>query len=102
MENGGIERQNREMLKIFRTILSESETSWSFQRWSELAPLVQYYLNTAPCQTLGNISSLEVMTGRAPDTPPDLLVFTGYMFKILETNKMSIQTITRHVEDLRK
>ena len=100
--NGGIERQNREMLKIFRTILSESGTSWSFLRWPELAPLVQYCLNTTPCQTLGNISPLEVMTGRSPDTPSDLLAFTGYTFKTVETNKISIQTITKHVEALRK
>ena len=42
------------------------------------------------------------MTGRFPDTPSGLLAFTGYMFKIVETNKISIQTITNHVEDLRK
>ena len=67
-----------------------------------MAPLVQYCLNTTPCQTLGNISPLEVMTGRSPDTPSDLLAFTGYSFKTVETNKISIQTITKHVEALRK
>ena len=67
-----------------------------------MAPLVQYCLSTTPCQTLENISPLEVMTGRAPDTPSDLLAFTGYTFKIAETSKISIEKITKHVEDLRK
>ena len=89
------------MLKIFRIILSESGTSWSFLRWPELAPFVQYCLNTTPCQTLENIAPLEVMTGRAPDTPSDLLAFTGYTFKTVEI-KNSIRTIIKHVEDLRR
>ena len=89
------------MLKIFKKILSESETLWGFLRRPELALLVQYCLNTTPQKTLGNISPLEVMTDRAPDTPSDLLVLTGYMLKTVETNKISIQTITKHVEDLR-
>ena len=61
-----------------------------------------YCLNTTPCETLENISPLEVMTGRAPDTPSDLLAFTGYTFKTVEIKIINIQTITKHVEDLRK
>ena len=45
---------------------------------------------------------LKVMTGRAPDTPSKRLAFTGYTFKTVETNKISIQTITKHVENIRK
>ena len=42
------------------------------------------------------------MPGRAPDTPSSILAFTGYTFKTVETNKISIQKITKFVEDLRE
>ena len=42
------------------------------------------------------------LTSRFPDSQSDLLAFTGYTFMTVETNKISIQTITKHVEDLQK
>ena len=99
--NGSIERHNREILHVFRTILSQSGPSWGLERWPELCPLVQYTLNTTPCETLGGISPLEAFCGRRPKSTIDLLAFNGYDLPEIDTCKIPIDRIKQHVETLR-
>ena len=61
--NSQIERHNREILKIYRCMLSELK--WDTGRWPDLTPMVEYALNTTKVLTLG-VSPIECHTGIKP------------------------------------
>jgi len=98
---GAVERHNRECLKIFRAILSESGPKWNLGRWPELCPQVQFALNTTHSDVLG-CSPLEAFTGRKPKSPIDLLAFHGHVFKEIETCTMPTARVLKHVAKLRE
>ena len=97
--NGVIERQNKEILKVLRAIMSESGPKWTLERWPELVTLLQYALNTTRCETLG-MSPLEAFCGRRPKTTVDLLAFHGHDFKSIETTTIPVDRIREHVETI--
>ena len=99
--NGGIERHMREVLKVFRAILSELGPRWTFHRWPELVPQIQYVLNSTENVSLG-CSPIEACTGQKPRSVADLLAFTGNTFKEVETTSIPVTVIRKHVETIRR
>jgi len=99
--NGGVERLMREILKVFRAILSELGPRWTFHRWPELVPQLQYVLNSTDNVSLG-CSPIEACTGQKPRSVADLLAFTGNTFKEVETTNIPTSTIRKHVDTIRK
>ena len=99
--NGGVERHMREILKVFRAILSELGPRWTFHRWPELVPQLQYVLNTTNNISLG-CSPIEACTGQKPRSVTDLLAFTGDTFKEVETTSIPVAVIRKHVQKVRE
>jgi hypothetical protein len=60
-ENGTIERVNREILQVLKTLLSEFRLSQ--ESWPGVIPFVQSGLNHASLPTLGGLASINVFTG---------------------------------------
>lgn len=65
--NGAVERLGKEMLRVFRSIVSEFQMS--LDEWPDLLPVVQSALNNAPSPSRGNISPITAFVGKEP-TPP--------------------------------
>lgn len=65
--NGAVERLGKELLRIFRSVISE--LGMNFEEWTDLVPLVQSALNQAPAPQRGNVSPITAFTGLDP-TPP--------------------------------
>ena len=47
------------------------------EEWSDVLPLVEYVINHWSRDRLGGRTLIEVMTGRAPDSALDLVLWTG-------------------------
>lgn len=65
--NGAVERLGKELLRVFRAVLSELQMR--HDEWPDLLPLVQSALNTAPSPQRGDVSPITAFTG-LPPTPP--------------------------------
>jgi transposase InsO family protein len=65
--NGAIERLGKEMLRVFRSVISELRMG--FNEWPDILPLVQSVLNNSPSPQRQNIAPLTAFTGNLP-TPP--------------------------------
>ena len=60
--NGTVERVNRVVLAVLRALLSEWKLS--FDDWPYVLPVVMMAINMSPVRRLGNLSPIEVRTGR--------------------------------------
>ena len=72
--NGSIERLNREVLAVARTLLSEFQISHT--EWPALLPIVQYVLNSMPLPSLSDVSPIEAFTGLPPANPINRVVLS--------------------------
>ena len=70
--NGKAERVNREILRLFRTMLSE--LGIDMQRWTSIIHEVQYKLNNTPRERLQGRSSDDFFLVGAGDKPLDILI----------------------------
>lgn len=70
--NGSVERVNRELGTLFRTILAEFKMP--FEHWPQVLPLLQYILNQTPVDSLSGLAPIQVAMGREP-TPPIKEIF---------------------------
>ena len=66
-KNGAVERVNRDILQLCRTMLTEFK--WDTKEWPSLVPLVEHNLNHSVVASLANHAPIEVMKGRQPDNP---------------------------------
>ena len=71
--NGIIERVNRELIRLWKVLISE--VGLSQQEWATLRPLVQAILNRSPSAVLG-LSPAEVQFARKPRHPLDTIAFS--------------------------
>lgn len=62
--NGSVERVNREVLAVLRSLISENQMAW--EEWPRLVPAVLHALNSTPTRHNGGHSAIEVATGRVP------------------------------------
>eukprot|EP00300_Choanocystis_sp_HF-7_P042111 c8876_g2_i1.p1 GENE.c8876_g2_i1~~c8876_g2_i1.p1 ORF type:complete len:548 (-),score=66.37 c8876_g2_i1:54-1697(-) len=111
--NGVVERENREVVRVFRALLAENRMQPS--DWSCLVPIVQSVLNSSPSPRLGGVSPREIMMGLPPMAPleiayvrPDveevasLLVEVGPLVaKHLETLRAALSTLHAGVKKAR-
>lgn len=70
--NGTVERLNREVLRLFRVLLSENKMGK--EQWIWLRPAVQAVINHTPTERLGRRSPMEVHTGQRSPQPLDGVV----------------------------
>ena len=69
LSNGTVERVNRDVLTVFRALLSEYRLL--DRQWMQLKPLVQTAINHTPVQSLGNVAPITVLTGLRANNPLD-------------------------------
>lgn len=96
--NGGIERMNKELLRVLRALLLENrldEASWPF-----LLPAVQSVLNHSPSPRLGGLAPVEVMTGLRPSQPIDCILLEGVLTAMPELRDLA-EVAKEHVDALR-
>lgn len=70
--NAVAERKGRDLLAMFRSLLSEQRIPPKC--WSELIPIIQYRINSTPTSRLANHTALEIYLGIKPVTPLQLLL----------------------------
>ena len=87
-----------DLLYTLRCVLSELEMMMT--KWPEVMPLVQYAVNHRPRESLGGRTPIEVMTGRAPDSALDLVLWTGVNLKDAEVIEAGIEDIDNHCDRL--
>ena len=65
--NGAVERPNRDILAVFKTLLPELQMKHT--QWPELIRIVMFTLNQSPITSLGGLSPLEVFTALPVSDP---------------------------------
>ena len=65
--NGTVERVNREIMKVLRSLVSEFKISWN--EWASLLPLVQGALNNYKSASLAGQAAITVFTGLSAYNP---------------------------------
>jgi transposase InsO family protein len=95
--NGTVERLNREVLKVFRALLSEFRMSTA--DWALLVPVVQYSLNWTSTPLLAGHTPAEVCFGSSGGRPLD--VFLRPTTKSFSMERVSSTQLEAHVSTLR-
>jgi len=93
--NGSIEIINREIISLFRALISELR--WDKHHWPCLVKLVEHTLNHRPQRRLGGHAPITVMSGLQPDNPLDAVFYNPLTFTISGI-ELESDTISRHVE----
>ena len=96
--NGSVEIVGFDLIYTLRCVLSELEMLMT--QWPEVIPLVQYAINHRPRESLGGRTPIEVMTGRAPDSALDLVLWTGVTLKDAEVIEAGIEQVDRYCDRL--
>jgi hypothetical protein len=73
--NGTVENAMKQLLPLFRVLLSEWRLSKD--RWMDLVPLVQMAYNHSPSPSLGGAAPVEAMMGMVAMLPSDMVVGAG-------------------------
>ena len=90
--NGTVERVNRVVLAVLRALLSEWKLS--FDDWPYVLPVVMMAINMSPVRRLGNLSPIEVRTGRPLAHPLDVIV-TPTLGGVVSTPVDAEEIVTR-------
>eukprot|EP00924_Labyrinthula_sp_SR-Ha-C_P012153 snap_masked-scaffold_26-processed-gene-4.103-mRNA-1 protein AED:1.00 eAED:1.00 QI:0/-1/0/0/-1/1/1/0/509 len=91
--NGATEVQNRQILKHFRTFISE--LALTAENWPILLDKVQYFLNSVPMRSRGNLSPFQIFSGKMPCK--DVLGRTGVL-DLTEKQEKTLEESTKEVQ----
>jgi hypothetical protein len=98
--NGQVERKNREILKVFTSLMSELQIH--ADQWNCLTNMVQLGINNARRQRLGGLAPCQVFLGREPVNPLSyLLIVSPHVtqeVKLLEYEAEFTENIIKYVE----
>jgi transposase InsO family protein len=97
--NGTVERFNREIMKVLRSLVSEFKISWN--EWASLLPLVQSALNNYKSASLAGQAAITVFTG-LPAYNPVAVVLQGTDAISFKQSKMKADEILSLVTDLKE
>ena len=73
-----------------------SELGYSATDWSLVLPLVNYIVNHRERDVLNGHTPIQVMTGRAPKTPLELVVWDGVLLKDATGQTVEWQRVEQH------
>ncbi|KAH9184644.1 hypothetical protein AeNC1_013379, partial [Aphanomyces euteiches] len=96
--NGTIERLNRDILTVMRTLLLEFKLN--SHEWVHLVPLVQSNLNHSPMQSLNGSAPIEEFTGLPRPSVLKSIVLPGRNNE--DHQILSIDDFPRKIEELRR
>ena len=97
--NGGIERANKEMLRVLRVILLENKMEES--QWPSLVPVVQAVLNHSPLDRLAGLAPVEVFTGLERSHPIQSVLLDSSLVAVPELKDVS-ESIQNHAKALQE
>lgn len=101
--NGGIERLGKEMLRVFRSVISEYQMRPV--EWVDLLPMVQHALNNAPSPQRRNTAPVTAFAGLDP-SPPISTFYRSSTQTIVEVDDvhreriMNIESLRARMEEL--
>ena len=96
--NGSVEVVGFDLIYTLRCVLSELKMVMA--EWPDVLPLVQYAINHRPRDRLGGRTPIEVMTGRAPDSALDLVLWTGVRLEDANVVEAGIEQVDQHCDRL--
>jgi len=97
--NGTVERVNREIMKVLRSLVSEFKISWN--EWASLLPLVQSALNNYKSASLAGQAPITVFTG-LPAYNPLAVVLQGSDAISFKQSKMKPDEVLALVTDIKE
>jgi uncharacterized membrane protein YgcG len=97
--NGAIERVMRELVRLYRTLLAE--TNIPLPEWPRLTPIVQSTINQTTSEARGGHSPAEIMLARNTPRPLDTIAIGGLEEKAAEdVGRMDLRDMcSRHVRE---
>jgi hypothetical protein len=81
--NGSVERLNKEVLAVTRTLVSEYRIKTD--EWPALLPIVQHALNHSPVHSLANHAPVEVFTSLPADSPFPAIYLNRSLMSVPDT-----------------
>ena len=103
--NGGVERVNREILRVMRALLSENQMP--AMQWPFLLCVIQSMLNHTPTRRLANAAPSEVCTGIRPEHPLDTVFVRDPQAKTAAEHARGVKVVAKerqvmeYLEELR-
>lgn len=98
--NGSVEIVGKELLWTSRAVISE--LGYSATDWTLVLPLILFILNHRLREVLNGRSPIEVMTGRKPKQPTDLVLWDGVLLKDAEGKVVRWEQVDKHCTRLAK
>lgn len=95
--NGAVERLGREVLRHFRTIMSELELP--FPEWTDIVPIVQHALNNSPSPQRKGLCPITIFTGLEL-SPPIATIKRTVTVKIVMFNEAA-EEVSRNLSKVR-
>ena len=96
--NGSVEVVGSDLCWTSRAILSEFMANKD--EWDLTLPLVEMTINHRPRDVLGGLSAIEVVTGRAPNDPVELVVWKGVLKKDAVRLRIKAERVAEYCERL--
>ena len=96
--NGAVEIVGRELLWTMRALLSE--LGYSATDWMKINSLVNLAVNYRQRDVLGGRSPIEVMTGQAPRTPAQIVMWNGVSLKDADGCEVEWERVDQHMDRL--
>ncbi|ETP13878.1 hypothetical protein F441_11108 [Phytophthora nicotianae CJ01A1] len=93
LENGSVERVNRDILQVLTALALEYKVS--FHDWPYLLPLVQSSINHSPVPSLANRAPVELFTGLPCPSALDTVFFPGGKGRVATLNQPKPSTVER-------
>ena len=94
--NGAVENVCKQVLWVLRALTSELQLD--LKDWEYLLPFVNFVLNHRNLETLGGYTPLEVMTGRPPTLPLNLVLWKGLKIKDAERIEAPLELINEYMD----
>ena len=98
--NGAIEIFGRQLLWTTRALLSE--LGYSATDWMKVRPLINLVLNYREREVLGGRTPIEVMTGHAPRTPLQIVLWNGVTLKDADGCDVEWKRVEKYMDKLAK
>ena len=96
--NGAVEIVGRELLWTMRALVSEK--GYSATDAKKLLSLVQFVLNHREREVLGGRTPIQVMTGQAPTTALQLVLWEGHLLKEAKYHIVELKQVEAYCEKL--
>ena len=96
--NGSVEIVGKELLWTTRAVVSE--LGYSATDWTLVLPLIMFIINHRERDVLDGHTPIEVMTGRKPKAPTDLVLWDGVILKDVKGQTVEWERVSKYCSRL--